>query len=399
MSLSPKDQSLIADVLHLRSPGQAPVTLHDGQKETFYYVNNPDGSIRWFFPANATYPAYLGLYNSGGWKAQLYRSGTQAAFGLGLVRKWVSGEWSCDPDTYALQQVLDNVPHDTWAAFTGTAGSNRKSVVAIAKGGQITHYLKIAHSSQAQTLIRQEQAALDTLRQKGIQAFSFPATVPGTAPQLLIQTHIRPQNVRANMVFTPVHAEAIAALTTARPQQVRISDSPFFQEIQSNLRFISQPDTFHNDLDPALLSDTLRLLQEQVFCFGSNPSFTCGPAHGDFTPWNQFFDGQRLYLYDWELFGAQYPALYDLFHFIYQTGGLLRRHSYPRIREEIDRALRLPAIQGLCANLGIRPELTHQLYLSHISSYYLRIYAAETRVLAQAHQMLRLWHQALSENL
>jgi thiamine kinase-like enzyme len=39
-------------------------------------------------------------------------------------------------------------------------------------------------------------------------------------------------------------------------------------------------------------------------------------AHGDFTPWNTFLMGERLYVFDWEYAQPAYPLAYDAVHFI-----------------------------------------------------------------------------------
>lgn len=40
-----------------------------------------------------------------------------------------------------------------------------------------------------------------------------------------------------------------------------------------------------------------------------------GLAHGDFTPWNTFIVGDRLYVFDWEYAHPAYPLGFDRVHF------------------------------------------------------------------------------------
>jgi hypothetical protein len=42
-------------------------------------------------------------------------------------------------------------------------------------------------------------------------------------------------------------------------------------------------------------------------------------AHGDFTPWNTFVQGGRLYVFDWEYARADWPVGFDLVHFLLST--------------------------------------------------------------------------------
>jgi hypothetical protein len=45
-------------------------------------------------------------------------------------------------------------------------------------------------------------------------------------------------------------------------------------------------------------------------------AFPCGPAHGDFTPWNIRSNGASFFVFDWEAFDERTPAGWDLFHFL-----------------------------------------------------------------------------------
>jgi len=47
-------------------------------------------------------------------------------------------------------------------------------------------------------------------------------------------------------------------------------------------------------------------------------------AHGDFCPWNMFYDQEKINIFDWEMAG-QYPVGYDLFTYIFQFEFLVNR--------------------------------------------------------------------------
>jgi len=42
-------------------------------------------------------------------------------------------------------------------------------------------------------------------------------------------------------------------------------------------------------------------------------------CHGDFTPWNTFVQGGRLYVFDWEYARDDWPVGFDLTHFLLST--------------------------------------------------------------------------------
>ena len=47
-------------------------------------------------------------------------------------------------------------------------------------------------------------------------------------------------------------------------------------------------------------------------------------AHGDFCPWNMFYDQEKINIFDWEMAG-QYPVGYDLFTYIFQFEFLVNK--------------------------------------------------------------------------
>jgi aminoglycoside phosphotransferase (APT) family kinase protein len=117
-------------------------------------------------------------------------------------------------------------------------------------------------------------------------------------------------------------------------------------------------------------------------------------GHGDFTPWNMFVGERRLHVYDWELAGEA-PLLSDLFHFVCQTGVLVRREAPGRILRRLERELTRPAIAALVQHYGIDIDLHLRLYLLDRATYYLARYSTRTDLHVQADWLLEFWAQAL----
>ena len=112
----------------------------DGQK--FAYINNPNGTIRWIFPADQKWPIYLSLYNSAHFKAQVYKFLSKLSYGLGQGKRLWSGQFRIPADlSSALLNELDRLQPDAYAIFTGTPGENRKSVLCLSNQKQLSQFM------------------------------------------------------------------------------------------------------------------------------------------------------------------------------------------------------------------------------------------------------------------
>jgi len=409
----PTDASLVEQIFsagasfkydHSPQPGRAirwhQQTARAGKPHTYYYIHNADGSIRWIFPADARYPAHLSLYNSSSWKARVYRAVTRLAFATGLKKLLISGSFELSPEQERpLRQILEQIPHDTFAIFTGTTGENRKSVVAVNQGMRSTHFIKIAHTPRALSLIRHEAYALEVLGQKRFRYLRHSEITHAThGKSTLVMSNVTGgRRVRQSALLRKAHLQALAELYQAFWHKRQIQDIPFFAQTGKNLRHL----TIAKVQDPRLdqrqvhrITAALWQLYEEI-----NPqewldvSFT----HSDFTPWNMYHTSRQLYVYDWELAQDSLPLLYDLFHFVYQSGILLQRLPYDRIRHQLEQALQAPQMQEVISTYKVDVDYLHRLYLLHLVSYYLRIYVDEPSVHVQVQWLLDTWEQALKQ--
>jgi len=60
-----------------------------------------------------------------------------------------------------------------------------------------------------------------------------------------------------------------------------------------------------------------------------------GPAHGDMAPWNLLRTERGWIVIDWEYAFEDAPPLYDLFHFLVQSAGHLRRPRVDRVLHDL----------------------------------------------------------------
>lgn len=361
----------------------------------FSYIKNPTGTIRWFFPSDTPYPAYLGLYNSAHLKARVYKLVTFAAFALKLQKRLFDGSFEIHTSRLPFQELVKLLDADTYAVFTGTVGENRKSVVAIYRHKSISHFVKMAHTDTASQLLQNEANVLKRMNQLPRFRLDIPRVHTDSQEGCLILSNIKPTPAREVARLEDMQIEVLDELYRFTEKVEKISEAAFFKEIHTNLARICTREFADPSLDNpkahSLIEALLKLAQ------GINPekSVRTSLAHGDFTPWNMYLSENYVHVYDWELAGDGKPLFYDLFHYIYQSGVLLLRQNHEQIQREITRSLRLPHTKKIIRQFGMDAEFYHKLYLLSIVSYYLRVYMDEEHVHMQVHWLVDTWEQAI----
>ena len=58
--------------------------------------------------------------------------------------------------------------------------------------------------------------------------------------------------------------------------------------------------------------------------------------HADFTPWNMFMEGKKLFVFDWEYAQLTYPPKLDRYHFFTQTAYFEKHWTISQIIEYIN---------------------------------------------------------------
>ena len=362
------------------------------QSRTFDWVKNPNGSIRWLYPSDVRKPVFLKLYNGSGLRGWLFRTVFQLGFALGFKQFLKAGSVRI---FYRKKQLLDKMleqtPHDDFAIFTGTVGDNRKAVVTLSGKGKKGWFFKLPLTDSARNLVRQEQHALQELRTFSIKKIHFPVAVPFGEGVLL--SDVRPKKFKNCIDLQPLHFEALGELQTQTFQQLPLCSLPAWAEVGASLEDLHTLPIV-NDLWPEVvrrLTDNLCRLYDTF-----NPYLPAPTAisHGDFTPWNMYPAAKKLHLYDWEL-SERLPVLYDAFHFIFQSGILIKRQPFSKINEQISALKSSTLATDLLADQSVDFQWLYRFYLLRNVSYYLRKYIQQKPLHVQAHWLLYTWMEAI----
>ncbi|MFK7969978.1 MAG: phosphotransferase, partial [Bacteroidia bacterium] len=329
-------------ILAFVPPGPIPAAVPEsGEEERFAYVNNPDGSVRWFFPADSANPLFLELYQRANWKSRLYHFGINTAFALGQQHRLLSGTFQFDLKQNKLALLAKEMGCSQYAVFTGTAGADRKSVVALGDDGKARYFLKIAHTESALALVQNERKALETLSDISIPGLFVPKHYPNDYTHMLAMDNAKPENAGQATELRKIHADVLQGLW-ATGRSTTLAEMPLWHKTGQAIESLQNPANRSEALNAILPKDFVNRLATLFASTDTTADIRVSLAHGDFTPWNMYTSPQGLHVFDWER-SDELPAFFDAFHFIYQSEILLRRRGAKGIRAAVKA---LPALFG-----------------------------------------------------
>jgi len=366
----------------------------DKNEINFSYINNPDGSIRWMFPSNCKKPHFLNLFNSSGFRSTCIRQLFKLGWKVGLSRPLTSGRFSLfAKSNLPINQYLKK-NSSNWSLFTGTVGPNRKIVLELNDGTRTHTYIKIPISEASEQLISNESLQLNSLSTIDLQHSEVPdCKRNGKGLEL---SNIKPLKPKDGLQLTALHLKALQELYTATSSSKHPIDRQF-KTIHKNLDQLKSTPVSNLQLNEERLQSMLKTLDNLYKSLKSKRNWVTGLTHGDFTPWNMFLSKDKIHIYDWELANQKMPILYDVFHFIFQSGVLIKRSGYQAIEWEIEQIRVHPVIKGITHEHSIDFEQYKQFYLLQNISSYLVLYSEQEQLHKQAHWLIQCWVKALDK--
>jgi len=241
-------------------------------------------------------------------------------------------------------------------------------------GGQQT-ITKVATEAGAIANLRNEACFLQRL-QAGRQKFSF------SVPRLRAQTSngFTMEKLSHRGTWSTCNDRHTAALRELRqfaPAECTVGEWAARADVRSHIN--SLRNIRHPEISASLVDDLFRM----VVLEDMGQPIACGPAHGDFTPWNTLrLPDDRLGIIDWEMARPAMPAGYDFFHFHLQQGIMVERKSWREIHDDIRTALTPTVRAEVFGGVAAATDRYLRLYLIHHISYYLALYQRQAK-----------WHQ------
>ena len=242
----------------------------------------------------------------------------------------------------------------------GVPGAFRKAVVLVSgRRGTVRGLLKLPVTSASRENVRREADALERLAELPGDAAPAPALLAraeaGDVPWL-VQAFV--DGRRSPEALGAAHFAFLADLRRRTAVERDLEDLGVFRSACARLDALR--DGTEREWHAALAA-----LRDAVRRWFAEAPVPCCMAHGDFTPWNLLLVSGRLVAFDWELAEEEAPALFDLIHFHFQTGILVRHLAAPALLEELD-AVVAGAGRPLLRSFGLRPAAVDALAGLHV---------------------------------
>lgn len=281
--------------------------------------------------------ASLTIYNAQRPVARLAKAILRTGLRTGLAQPFLRDRIRIDATN--LERLLREVAAQkevSIAVSLGTPGPNRKPALQVmSPDGRVVAYAKIGWNSATIPLLRNEADALRRLEESGFTGGIVPRLLYAGQfgdNYLLVQC---PVGCEVGQAVSPAFRSTDPKAAHANPSQGRLQRGERkrnrLPHLQPDLRHVHFLAELHRlDASEGAIrcpgEDDIDALQRRGFHYyahllewarirceraGSAP---LGPAHRDFTPWNIRADGDKLVVFDWELFEPRVPAGWDLFH-------------------------------------------------------------------------------------
>lgn len=197
------------------------------------------------------------------------------------------------------------------ACFTGTEGPHRKTALQLMDAeGVILGYAKLTRASHIRPWLRNEAVMLRRVADMGLQSADVPAV----------------KALRDDAVLTLLVTDSHKSATHAAPRRPSAAHMAFLAELRAKTgRVGAWAALNHLERRTAALAPlagkdwTRRLEWVNAVLRPVAEAIPVCLAHGDFTPWNTFLQGGRLYVFDWEYATEARPVGFDLAHFLLST--------------------------------------------------------------------------------
>ncbi|MAY64092.1 MAG: hypothetical protein CML29_17955 [Rhizobiales bacterium] len=267
----------------------------------------------WLMPLGAgrVSSASIAMYQPASAIARAARLGIRAALRAGLTCGWSSGRIRFDRSPRLPDGVLPDLA--MCAYFTGTAGPHRKTAIQFMDaGGGILGYAKLSRNSLVVPFLSHEARMLGRLDGMRLRSADVPKLLvfhgfEGDAPSLLVTDSRKEAGTYSPMDPRPEHLRFLAELASRTGSRGALNAGGELLRLARDNRL---PTAWRHRFERGL--DELR---------ASLPKLPLALAHGDFTPWNSFVRGERLYVFDWEYASEDLPLGYDLTHYVLAARG------------------------------------------------------------------------------
>jgi len=285
--------------------------IKECQGNTYYSFSNWEGK-KWTIPVNNSKVA-LCLYEPSGIKGKMLKKFFNISQKMGVINKLLKGDYVNIDISQNLQNILINSFGEDleYSLFWGTPCIDQKITIQVYRGKTILGYCKIGHSERTKQLFEHEKRILNKLQNsnmKHVPKCIFEGTVGEN--NVFLQNTEKDYSSTTLSGFSEIHEKFLQNLYQNTSEIKFFEETDFYYELiflKNNLILLDSEMRYKVE---ACINDIMDKLK--------NKKVEWGIVHRDFTPWNTCFNGENLYVFDFEyaLFNA--PNCIDRCHFLFQ---------------------------------------------------------------------------------
>ena len=321
-----------------------------------YRTFPPKGTPRLLVSSRSTPATALQMYNPASRRGQWVKAAIQrlpAPIGRVLLGRMnpVLGYklYNMRPVIKQLQQQFGG--ECAIDVYVGSPGRDSKLTAQLSKGNDILAYAKLAMTDRAKQLLENEKEQLQMLGNYAFTTFSAPTYIafdPNTSG-VLVQTA-----PAAEMSPWPVGIDVIPMATC--------NELGAFSLNSESIEYLLGH--WSNSAIPSSTSEAFR--RELLERFAANPVICCY-SHGDFVPWNAYqLPGNKMWLFDWEYAGNEYPALFDIYHFLFMQLWLVQQLSPVECCDRITLLIDSSQFIAFTNSIQLPAEVTSDYFLLYL---------------------------------
>lgn len=117
------------------------------------------------------------------------------------------------------------------------------------------------------------------------------------------------------------------------------------------------------------------------------------------TPWNRYYEEERLFLFGWEIARNGIPVAFDFFHHLFCQSVLIDKNNFSSVRLSLSRMEKTQGFERVRQRYKIDVSLHFKLYFLFTASGYLRRYLAEPECSPAARRLVKVWTDAAEDFL
>lgn len=283
--------------------------------ERFYRFGNADGKY-WIVPVQGMRTA-MNLYQPSGIKGKMVKALLPCLHWIAPVRKAIKAETkNCrlNSELHSLLCKVFGVQDIEFAVFEGTPSVHQKITMQLSNNGRILGYCKLSMNNDIKELFEKECGILERLCKSGVTSIPkalYCGTLTGGI-RIFVQSTEKQSSSKAVHEWGVLQEEFLAQLHENTKTTLAFEESDYYATLSALERHL---EWLPQNIDHCIVSKAIAIIKDKHY--GKEVEFsTC---HGDFTPWNMFANGKKLFVFDFEYAAMTYPAGLDRYHFFTQT--------------------------------------------------------------------------------